>query len=534
MREFYEHVVRERAPRRLRARRALDRRLRGRAREGARADQRAVAARGDLHPQRHRRRSTSSRTRGASRTSAPATSSSSPSSSTTRTSCPWQQIAEARRRRAAGDPDRRQRRARARGARRDRARGPGQGRRRRTGSRTRSARSTRSSGSTAWAHEQGAIMVVDAAQAVPHRARRRAGARLRLPRLHVAQALRPDRRRRAVGPARAARGDAAVRDGRRDDPDGHARGDDLERPAVQVRGGHARHRRGRTGMGVAIDYLTEIGLDAIERRTSTSSPRTRSERLSELPYVTVYGPPAERRAGIVSFDVDGVHPARRRAGARLGGRRRPRRPPLHAAADDAARRRGDDARELLPLLAARGGRPAGRGRARRRRSRSDERVRPAVPRGHPRPLQEPARARRARRAPTRTPRARTRSAATRSRSTSRSPRTATRSRRSSSPAAAARSARPRPRCSRRWSRAAARPRSRRCRATSCSRRSASRSRPVRLKCALLGLGTLKVALHKAKGTPLPEEWAGMHERPRSALAAWTSTSAPSRSCRPGR
>ncbi len=32
--------------------------------------------------------------------------------------------------------------------------------------------------------------------------------------------------------------------------------------------------------------------------------------------------------------------------------------------------------------------------------------------------------------------------------------------------------------------------------------------PVRLKCALLGLGTLKVALHKAKGTPLPEEWSG--------------------------
>ena len=30
--------------------------------------------------------------------------------------------------------------------------------------------------------------------------------------------------------------------------------------------------------------------------------------------------------------------------------------------------------------------------------------------------------------------------------------------------------------------------------------------PVRLKCALLGLGVLKVALHKAKGTPLPQEW----------------------------
>jgi nitrogen fixation NifU-like protein len=33
--------------------------------------------------------------------------------------------------------------------------------------------------------------------------------------------------------------------------------------------------------------------------------------------------------------------------------------------------------------------------------------------------------------------------------------------------------------------------------------------PVRLKCAILGLGVLKVALHRAKGTPLPEEWQGL-------------------------
>ena len=33
--------------------------------------------------------------------------------------------------------------------------------------------------------------------------------------------------------------------------------------------------------------------------------------------------------------------------------------------------------------------------------------------------------------------------------------------------------------------------------------------PVRLKCALLGLGVLKVALHRAKGTPLPEEWSAL-------------------------
>jgi len=33
--------------------------------------------------------------------------------------------------------------------------------------------------------------------------------------------------------------------------------------------------------------------------------------------------------------------------------------------------------------------------------------------------------------------------------------------------------------------------------------------PIRLKCGDPRLGVLKVALHKAKGTPLPEEWQGM-------------------------
>ena len=35
--------------------------------------------------------------------------------------------------------------------------------------------------------------------------------------------------------------------------------------------------------------------------------------------------------------------------------------------------------------------------------------------------------------------------------------------------------------------------------------------PIRLKCAILGLGVLKVALHRAKGTPLPAEWQGLAE-----------------------
>jgi len=35
--------------------------------------------------------------------------------------------------------------------------------------------------------------------------------------------------------------------------------------------------------------------------------------------------------------------------------------------------------------------------------------------------------------------------------------------------------------------------------------------PVRLKCAILGLGVLKVALHRSKGTALPEEWQGLSD-----------------------
>jgi nitrogen fixation NifU-like protein len=33
--------------------------------------------------------------------------------------------------------------------------------------------------------------------------------------------------------------------------------------------------------------------------------------------------------------------------------------------------------------------------------------------------------------------------------------------------------------------------------------------PVRLKCAILGLGVVKVALNRSKGTPLPDEWQGL-------------------------
>ena len=61
------------------------------------------------------------------------------------------------------------------------------------------------------------------------------------------------------------------------------------------------------GFGAAIDYLSEIGFDAIEAYEHELAAYA-LERMAEVPGVTLYGPPADRRAGIVSFNVEGVHP----------------------------------------------------------------------------------------------------------------------------------------------------------------------------------------------------------------------------------
>jgi cysteine desulfurase/selenocysteine lyase len=61
------------------------------------------------------------------------------------------------------------------------------------------------------------------------------------------------------------------------------------------------------GFGTALEYVTAIGLGAIERHEHELVEYALA-RLGELDFVTVYGPPAERRAGIVSFNVEGVHP----------------------------------------------------------------------------------------------------------------------------------------------------------------------------------------------------------------------------------
>ena len=181
-----------------------DRRLRGRAREGARVRQRRVDARGRSSPETCDRGDQPRRLRlGARQPRARATSCSSPSSSTTRTSCRGSTS------RAAPEPTSRASRSTAAASSRSTTstsspgRG-GQGRRLRGSSRTRSGRSTRSSGSASWAHEQRRDHGRRRLPGGAAQADRRAGARLRLPRLHRPQDVRPERDRRPLGAAGAA------------------------------------------------------------------------------------------------------------------------------------------------------------------------------------------------------------------------------------------------------------------------------------------------------------------------------------------
>jgi cysteine desulfurase / selenocysteine lyase len=159
---------------------------------------------------------------------------------------------------------------------------------------------------TEWAHEQGAIMVVDAAQAAPHRA------------LDV-QALGADfvaiSSHKMCGPS----GVGAL----------WGKAELLEAMAPFNLGGHMirsvkledttwgqlpyKFEAGTQAIaeayafGAAVDYITDIGLDAIEAHEHELVEYAMA-RLAEIPGVSVYGPPPERRAGIVSFNVDAVHP----------------------------------------------------------------------------------------------------------------------------------------------------------------------------------------------------------------------------------
>jgi cysteine desulfurase/selenocysteine lyase len=158
----------------------------------------------------------------------------------------------------------------------------------------------------AWAHDHEAIMVVDAAQAAPHLA------------LDV-QALDCDflafSAHKLCGPS----GVGAL----------WGRRELLEKMEPFNLGGHMIRRvqfeettwgdlphkfeagtspiAEAVGFGAAVDYLNAVGLEAIAQHEHELLVYA-LERLQDVPGIVLYGPPPDRRAGIVSFNMDGIHP----------------------------------------------------------------------------------------------------------------------------------------------------------------------------------------------------------------------------------
>ncbi|OOC63024.1 cysteine desulfurase [Paenibacillus ihbetae] len=63
---------------------------------------------------------------------------------------------------------------------------------------------------------------------------------------------------------------------------------------------------GAVGLGAAIDFLQEIGMEAIEQHEGKLAAYAMN-RLSELEGMTIYGP-RERKVGLVTFNLGDIHP----------------------------------------------------------------------------------------------------------------------------------------------------------------------------------------------------------------------------------
>jgi cysteine desulfurase/selenocysteine lyase len=61
------------------------------------------------------------------------------------------------------------------------------------------------------------------------------------------------------------------------------------------------------GLGAAVDYLSNLGMDAV-RAHELEITEYAYEALSDIDGLTVYGPPPSRRAGVISFALEGIHP----------------------------------------------------------------------------------------------------------------------------------------------------------------------------------------------------------------------------------
>jgi cysteine desulfurase/selenocysteine lyase len=61
------------------------------------------------------------------------------------------------------------------------------------------------------------------------------------------------------------------------------------------------------GLGAAVDYLSGLGMEAV-RAHEREITEYAYEALSEIEGLTLYGPPPSRRAGVISFALEGIHP----------------------------------------------------------------------------------------------------------------------------------------------------------------------------------------------------------------------------------
>jgi cysteine desulfurase / selenocysteine lyase len=61
------------------------------------------------------------------------------------------------------------------------------------------------------------------------------------------------------------------------------------------------------GLGAAVDYLSALGMDAV-RAHEREITEYAYEALSDVDGLTLYGPPPSRRAGVISFSIEGIHP----------------------------------------------------------------------------------------------------------------------------------------------------------------------------------------------------------------------------------
>src|SRR3954451_3604056 len=157
-----------------------------------------------------------------------------------------------------------------------------------------------------WAHEQGGIMVVDGAQTAPHRA------------VDV-QSLGCDflafSSHKMCGPSGVGAlwgkaelldamepfnlGGHMIRSVRYDDTTWGQLPYKFEAGTQPIAEAYA--------FGAAIDYVSTIGLEAIEQHEHELVSYAMN-RLAEFYGLSVYGRPPERRAGIVSFNLGNVHP----------------------------------------------------------------------------------------------------------------------------------------------------------------------------------------------------------------------------------